>query len=96
METMNLSEMMKNRRLCFDMEQMCEAPAANESFALIKLLDKNNPKVMDDKYVESIIAQLIELGSGEIFVDYALGHIDYARSQISGEPMVKTISSISW
>lgn len=87
---MNLSEMMKNRRLCFDMEQMCEAPAANESFALIKLLDKNNPKVMDDKYVESIIAQLIELGSGEIFVDYALGHVDYARSQISGEPMVKS------
>ena len=78
------------------MEQMCEAPAANESFALIKLLDKNNPKIMDDKYVESIICQLEQLGSGEIFIDYALGHVDYARSQISGEPMVKTISSISW
>ena len=93
---MDLKKMMEQRRLCFDMEQMCKAPAANESFALIELLDKNNHKIMDDKYVESIIAQLIELGSGEIFVDYALGHVDYACSQISGSPMLKTISSISW
>ena len=90
--------MMEQRRLCFDMEQMFEAPKSGESFALIEkaALTKNNPKVMDDQYVESIIAQLIELGSGEIFIDYALGDVDYARSQISGQPMLKTISSISW
>lgn len=50
--------------------------------------------IMDDEYVESIIAQLYELGSGQLFVDYALCDLDYARSQVTGRPMLKTLSSL--
>ena len=93
-KTFDLNEMMRARRMCFDFEQMFEAPHAGESFVLINKLEEN-PQVMDDEYVESIIAQLYELGSGQLFVDYALCDLDYARSQVTGRPMLKTLSSIS-
>ena len=57
-------------------------------------VSKDNPQIMDDEYVESIIAQLYELGSGQLFVDYALCDLDYARSQVTGRPMLKTLSSL--
>lgn len=90
----DLDAMMKDRRLCFDMEQLLEVQHPGESFALVNKLTKENPMIMDDEYVESIIAQLYELGSGQLFVDYALCDVDYARSQVTGRPMVKTLSSI--
>ena len=90
-----LEAMMKERRLCFDMEQLLEVQHPGESFALTNKLTKENPMIMDDEYVESIIAQLYELGSGQLFVDYALCDLDYARSQVTGRPMLKTLSSIS-
>lgn len=91
----DLDAMMKDRRLCFDMEQLLEVQHPGESFALTNKLTKENPMIMDDEYVESIIAQLYELGSGQLFVDYALCDFDYARSQVTGRPMLKTLSSIS-
>ena len=77
----DLEAMMKERRLCFDMEQLLEVQNPGKSFALTNKLTKENPMIMDDEYVESIIAQLYELGSGQLFVDYALCDLDYARSQ---------------
>lgn len=59
-------------------------------FGILKVM------IMDDEYVESIIAQLYELGSGQLFVDYALCDLDYARSQVTGRPMLKTLSSLGW
>ena len=90
----DLDAMMKDRRLCFDMEQLLDVQHPGESFALVNKLTKENPQIMDDAYVSSIIAQLYELGSGQLFVDYALCDVDYARSQVTGRPMVKTLSSI--
>lgn len=90
----DLDAMMKDRRLCFDMEQLLEVQHPGESFALTNKLTKENPQIMDDAYVSSIIAQLYELGSGQLFVDYALCDLDYARSQVTGRPMLKTLSSL--
>ena len=90
----DLEAMMKERRLCFDMEQLLEVQNPGKSFALTNNLTKENPMIMDDEYVESIIAQLYELGSGQLFVDYALCDLDYARSQVTGRPMLKTLSSL--
>ena len=66
--------MMNNtgRVLGFNFYEMWQMPHADESFALIMVkLNKEVPEMMDDTYVESIIYQLRQLGSGEVFVDYA-------------------------
>lgn len=69
-------------RTYFDLNEMLDMPNAQESFALINLLAVSNPEIMDDKYVESIISKLEALGSGEIFVDFARGHVSSARYSI--------------
>ena len=78
--------MMNNtgRVLGFNFYEMWQMPHADESFALIMVkLNKEVPEMMDDTYVESIIYQLRQLGSGEVFVDYARKEVDSVRSQIS-------------
>lgn len=63
----------------FEMDAMMEATNAKEGFALITKLTKKSPKIMDDAYVESIVAQLVELGLGESFVKYARGCVSSTR-----------------
>ena len=48
-------------RTNYDLNEMLDMPNAQESFALIALLTSSNPKITDDKYVESVISQLEEL-----------------------------------
>lgn len=73
---------MTERKVVFDLSEMMEAPKADESFALINLLTSSNPRITEDEYVESVISQLEALGSGEIFVDFARGHVSSARWSI--------------
>ena len=82
--------MMNNtgRVLGFNFYEMWQMPHADESFALIMVkLNKEVPEMMDDTYVESIIYQLRQLGSGEVFVDYARKEVDSVRSQISKQAL---------
>jgi len=67
-------------RTNYDLNEMLDMPNAQESFALIALLTSSNPKITDDKYVESVISQLEELDSGEIFIDFARGHVSTQSS----------------
>lgn len=69
-------------RTNYDLNEMLDMPNAQESFALIALLTSSNPKITDDKYAESVISQLEELDSGEIFIDFARGHVSSARHSI--------------
>ena len=72
----------------FNFYEMWQMPHADESFALIMVkLNKEVPEMMDDTYVESIIYQLRQLGSGEVFVDYARKEVDSVRSQISKQAL---------
>lgn len=72
----------------FNFYEMWQMPHAEESFALIMVkLNKEAPEMMDDTYVESIIYQLRQLGSGEVFVDYARKEVDSVRSQISKQAL---------
>lgn len=80
--------MTKGRRTEYDLNAMLDAPKAQESFALIGLIRDDNPKIMDDEYTESIIVQLRQLGSGEIFIDFALDHLDTARSDAARRPAI--------
>lgn len=74
--------------LGFNFYEMWQMPHADESFALIMVkLNKEVPEMMDDTYVESIIYQLRQLGSGEVFVDYARKEVDSVRSQISKQAL---------
>lgn len=75
-------------RKTYNLDEMLAAPNARESFALIGLI-KDNPKVMDDQYVESLISQLEELGSGEVFIDFARAHVSGARYDIKRAAEVK-------
>ena len=82
--------MMNNtgRVLGVNFYEMWQMPHADESFALIMVkLNKEVPEMMDDTYVESIIYQLRQLGSGEVFVDYARKEVDSVRSQISKQAL---------
>lgn len=80
--------MMNNTGMGFNFYEMWQMPHADESFALIMVkLNKEVPEMMDDTYVESIISQLRQLGSGEVFVDYARKEIDSVRSQISQQAL---------
>lgn len=74
--------MAKARRIEYDLNEMLDAPKAQESFALIGLIRDDNPQIMDNVYTESIIAQLKQLGSGEIFIDFALDHISSAQFEV--------------
>ena len=65
-----------------DLNEMLEMPRAEESFALIAKLTKKTQRIMDDAYVESIIAQLRSLGSGEAFVEYARGRVSSTRRSL--------------
>lgn len=83
-------KMMNNtgRVLGFNFYEMWQMPHADESFALIMVkLNKEVPEMMDDTYVESIISQLRQLGSDEVFVDYARKEVDSVRSQISQQAL---------
>lgn len=72
----------------FNFYEMWQMPHADESFALIMVkLNKEVPEMMDDTYVESIISQLRQLDSGEVFVDYARKEVDSVRSQISQQAL---------
>ncbi len=76
------------RVLGFNFYEMWQMPHADENFALIMVkLNKEVPEMMDDTYVESIIYQLRQLGSGEVFVDYARKEVDSVRSQISKQAL---------
>lgn len=66
----------------FDLNMMMDATNATESFALIAKLTKKTQRIMDDAYVESIIAQLRILGSGEDFVEYARGRVSSTRRSL--------------
>ena len=75
-------------KLGFNFYEMWQMPHADESFALIMVkLNKEVPEMVDDTYVESIISQLRQLGSGEVFVDYARKEVDSVRSQISQQAL---------
>lgn len=62
---------------------MMEAPKASESLALISEITVRNQKVMNDGYAESIIAKLMELGSGEDLIDLARVRISSVRKEKS-------------
>lgn len=81
-------ENMMRKILGFNFYEMWQMPHADESFALIMVkLNKEVPEMMDDTYVESIIYQLRQLGSDEVFVDYARKEVDSVRSQISQQAL---------
>ena len=67
----------------FNLNLMMEAPKASESLALISEITVKNQMIMDDGYAESIIAKLMELGSGEDFVDLAKARISSVRKEKS-------------
>lgn len=67
----------------FNLNLMMEAPKASESLALISEITVRNQKVMNDGYAESIIAKLMELGSGEDLIDLARVRISSVRKEKS-------------
>ena len=67
----------------FNLNLMMEAPKASENLALISEITVKNQMIMDDGYAESIIVKLMELGSGEDFVDLTRARISSVRKEKS-------------
>lgn len=70
-------------RTFFNLNLMMNMPKASESLALISEITVRNQKVMNDGYAESIIAKLMELGSGEDLIDLARVRISSVRKEKS-------------